>query len=174
MVIVHPTQAPRAARTGAVRAVFGPAPPRPPAGGTWLTGRISGLPGRGCGRGPMTRPAGTGIGAHRSPRPSRTMARIAALVAAARWGQPVMTVLRLASSGASAAELPRLAPRPVASSAVSSEESAGGPSIANPPSSVRLRPEPLSFLPCRTRGASWVTRARGCPCHLAGRAGSLG
>jgi hypothetical protein len=122
-------------------------------GGMWLTGRISGPLGRGCGTGPMTRSAGTGIGAHRSPRLSRTMARIAALVAGARWGQPAITVLRSASSGASAAELPRLAPRPVASSAVSPEESGGGPPIANPPSSVRLRPEPLSFLSCRPRSA---------------------
>ena len=50
---------------------------------------------------------------------------------------------------ACAAELPRLAPRPAAHSCVSSDVSESCVPIANPPSSVRLRPEPLSVKPSR-------------------------
>jgi hypothetical protein len=50
---------------------------------------------------------------------------------------------------ACAAELPRLAPRPAAHSCVSSDVSKSCVPIANPPSSVRLRPEPLSVKPLR-------------------------
>ena len=50
---------------------------------------------------------------------------------------------------ACAAELPRLAPRPAAPSCVSSDVSESCVPIANPPSSVRLRPEPLFVKPSR-------------------------
>jgi hypothetical protein len=86
------------------------------------------------------------------------MAMIAARISADIRCHSEVRVMRSVSPRACAAELPRLAPRPVAVSPVSRGVSGVCVPIANPPSSVRLRPEPLLLKPLRCADNSGLRR----------------